>query len=95
MHTVASRRCRPNRGCRSHRARARGCPQLPYLTLTLTGVAAVTIDIARAGLAALPRSTIDVPTDTPTEITLAALPPGMAVELDGALVGHRARQFCR
>ena len=60
---------------------------LPYLTLTLTGVAALTVDIARAGLAALPRSTIAVATNTPTQITLTALPPAMAVQLDGALVG--------
>ncbi|MGE5696601.1 MAG: prolyl oligopeptidase family serine peptidase [Candidatus Sericytochromatia bacterium] len=62
---------------------------LPHLTLTLTKVAAVTIDVARAGLAALPRSTINVATDTAAQISLTALPPGTAVQLDGALTGAK------
>ena len=62
---------------------------LPYLTLTLTGVAALTVDIARAGLASLPRSTIVVATDTPALVTLAALPPATKVELDGTLTGAK------
>ena len=62
---------------------------LPYLTLDLTGVAALTVDVARAGLAPLPRSTIAVATDTPAQITLAALPPGTTVELDGTLTGAK------
>ena len=62
---------------------------LPYLTLTLTGVAALTVDIARAGLAPLPRSTIAVATDSPAQITLAALPPATKVELDGTLTGAK------
>jgi hypothetical protein len=49
---------------------------LPSLTLNLVGVAGLTVDLARAGLAALPRSMIAVATDTAVEITLAALPPG-------------------
>ncbi len=56
---------------------------MPYLTLNLTGVAAVTIDLARSGLALLPSSALAVATDTATQIALAALPPGMVVELDG------------
>ncbi|RDH80545.1 peptidase [Mycolicibacterium moriokaense] len=46
----------------------------PHMTLELTGVAALTIDVARAGLAALPDSTIAVTTDGPVEITLEGLP---------------------
>jgi hypothetical protein len=55
---------------------------LPSLTLNLVGVAGLTVDVARAGLAALPRSTIAVATDTAVEIKLAALPPGVTVRLD-------------
>jgi hypothetical protein len=55
---------------------------LPSLTLNLVGVAGLTVDVARAGLAALPRSTIAVATDTTVEIKLAALPPGVTVRLD-------------
>ncbi|AGB21258.1 prolyl oligopeptidase family protein [Mycobacterium sp. JS623] len=55
---------------------------LPSLTLNLVGVAGLTVDLARAGLAALPRSTIAVATDTAVEIKLAALPPGVTVRLD-------------
>lgn len=55
---------------------------LPYLTLRLTGVAGLTVDVARAGLAALPASTITVATDKAARITLAALPSGVQVELD-------------
>ena len=62
---------------------------LPYLTLTLTGVAALTIDVVRAGLAALPRSTITVATNTAAQVSLAGLPPGMAVQLDGALTSPK------
>ncbi|OBF09429.1 peptidase [Mycobacterium sp. ACS4054] len=56
---------------------------LPYLTLRLTGVAAITVDAQRAGLAALPKSTIAVATDTAARITLSGLPAGMGVQLDG------------
>ena len=62
---------------------------LPYLTLDLTGVAAVTVDIARAGLAALPRSTITVSSDAATQISLTGLPPDTIVQLDGALTGAK------
>jgi pimeloyl-ACP methyl ester carboxylesterase len=62
---------------------------LPYLTLTLTGVAALTVDVARAGLASLPRSTITVATDTATQVTLAALPPELMVELDGTVTAAK------
>ena len=60
----------------------------PYLTVTLAGVAALTLDLARAGLAGWPPSTsppptIAVATDTAAQVTLAALPPGVTVELDG------------
>jgi pimeloyl-ACP methyl ester carboxylesterase len=60
---------------------------LPYLTLRLTGVAGLTIDVARAGLAALPSSTITVATDTGAHITLGGLPAGVEVRLDGQPAG--------
>jgi pimeloyl-ACP methyl ester carboxylesterase len=60
---------------------------MPHLTLDLTGVAAVTVDLARSGLAPLSSSTITVTTDTAAQITLSALPPGMVVELDGKPAG--------
>jgi hypothetical protein len=41
------------------------------------------MDVARAGLATLPLSTIAVSTDVPVEITLAALPARVEVILDG------------
>ncbi|OBI77609.1 alpha/beta hydrolase-fold protein [Mycobacterium sp. E740] len=56
---------------------------IPFLTLKLTGVAGITVDVARAGLAALHTSTIDVSTDTPARVELAALPTDVAVLLDG------------
>ncbi|OJZ74569.1 peptidase [Mycobacterium paraffinicum] len=56
---------------------------LPYLTLRLTGVADITVDVQRAGLAALPASTITVATDTAARITLGGLPAGVRVQLDG------------
>ncbi|ORV61688.1 peptidase [Mycobacterium europaeum] len=56
---------------------------LPYLTLRLSGVAAITVDVQRAGLAALPASTITVATDTAARITLSGLPAGVSVHLDG------------
>lgn len=56
---------------------------LPYLTLRLTGVADITVDVQRAGLAALPASTITVATDTAARITLSGLPVGVSVQLDG------------
>ena len=60
---------------------------LPYLTLQLTHVAGLTVDVARAGLASLPASTINVTTDTPAQIRLAALPPNSTVQLDGQPAG--------
>jgi pimeloyl-ACP methyl ester carboxylesterase len=60
---------------------------LPYLTLRLTGVASLTVDVARAGLAALPSSTITVATDTAAQVTLGGLPAGVEVQLDGQTVG--------
>ena len=56
---------------------------LPYLTLQLTGVASLTVDVDRAGLASLPSSTITVATDTAVKITLGGLPAGVVVQLDG------------
>ncbi len=56
----------------------------PRLTLRLTGVAALTIDTARAGLAAWARSTITVQTDSAAEITLERLPSSASVRIDGA-----------
>jgi hypothetical protein len=60
---------------------------LPYLTLRLIGVAGLTVDVARAGLAALPSSTITVATTTAAQITLGGLPDGVVVELDGEPAG--------
>jgi pimeloyl-ACP methyl ester carboxylesterase len=60
---------------------------LPYLTLRLTGVAGLTVDLARAGLTKLPTSTITVATDTATQIRLAALPEGVTVSLDDKPTG--------
>ncbi len=60
---------------------------LPYLTLRLNGVAGLTIDVERAGLAALPSSTITVATDTAAQVTLGGLPAGVEVQLDGHTVG--------
>ena len=62
---------------------------LPYLTLKLTGIASLTVDVARAGLAALRTSTIQVATDTATQITLAALAPGTTIEVDGHPTGSQ------
>jgi putative esterase len=60
---------------------------LPYLTLRLIGVAGLTLDVARAGLAALRSSTITVATDTAAHITLAGLPAEAEVQLDGQPAG--------
>ncbi len=60
---------------------------LPYLTLQLNGVASLTVDIERAGLASLPSSTISVATDTAARITLGGLPAGVVVHLDGDPAG--------
>ena len=62
---------------------------LPYLTLDLTGVAGATVDIIRAGLAALPRSTIAVSSDAAIQISLTGLPPETIIQLDGALTGAK------
>jgi hypothetical protein len=56
---------------------------LPYLTLRLVGVAGITVDVKRAGLAALPESTITVANDSTARITLTGLPAGAVVQLDG------------
>ncbi len=60
---------------------------LPFLTLQLNGVASLTVDIERAGLASLPSSTISVATDTAARITLGGLPAGVVVHLDGDPAG--------
>ena len=60
---------------------------LPFLALHLTRVASLTVDVARAGLASLRASTINVTTDTAAQIRLAALPPNVTVELDGQPTG--------
>lgn len=65
----------------------RAVAPLPYLTLRLTGVASLTVDVARAGLTALPSSTITVATDVATRITLAGLPAGVSVQLDDQPAG--------
>jgi pimeloyl-ACP methyl ester carboxylesterase len=60
---------------------------LPYLTLRLTGVASLTVDLQRAGLASLPSSAIMVATDSAAQITLGGLPAGLQVRLDGQPAG--------
>ena len=55
--------------------------------LNLTRVAGLTVDVARAGLASLSASTINAVTDTLAQITLAALPLGTTVLLDGRPTG--------
>ncbi|OBH42457.1 prolyl oligopeptidase family serine peptidase [Mycobacterium mantenii] len=60
---------------------------LPYLTLNLKGVASLTVDIGRAGLAALPTSTITVSTDVTARIALSGLPAAIDVQLDGEPAG--------
>ena len=60
---------------------------MPFLTLQLTRVAGLTVDVARAGLAPWRASTINVTTDTAAQIRLAALPPNVTVELDGQPIG--------
>ena len=47
----------------------------PHMTLDLTGVAGLTVDVARAGLATLPHSTVTVTTDGPAKIALEGLLP--------------------
>jgi pimeloyl-ACP methyl ester carboxylesterase len=60
---------------------------LPFLALHLTRVAGITVDVARAGLASLRASTINVVTDTFAQIKLEALPPNTTVQLDGQPAG--------
>ncbi|MGE2714155.1 peptidase [Mycolicibacterium litorale] len=60
---------------------------LPLLTLDLSGVSGLAVDVVRAGLAELSRSTIAVATDRAVRIRLASLPPGTTVELDGTPTG--------
>jgi hypothetical protein len=57
------------------------------LTLRLNWVASLRVDIARAGLAALPSSTITVATDVTVRITLGGLPAAAVVQLDGEPAG--------
>ncbi|MBV9319216.1 MAG: prolyl oligopeptidase family serine peptidase [Mycobacterium sp.] len=61
--------------------------RLPYLTLRLTGVASLTVDVDRAGLAALPKSKIAVATDAAAQVKLSGLPPAVKVEIDGKPTG--------
>ncbi len=56
---------------------------LPSLALNLSHVASLSVDVARAGLASLRSSTINVVTDTLAQITLAALPANTTVLIDG------------
>ena len=62
-------------------------PAFDYLIQATTGVASLTVDVKRAGLAALPSSTIAVASDIPAQITLGGLPAGVAVQLDGQPAG--------
>jgi hypothetical protein len=61
---------------------SRGPDVRPQMTLDLTGVAALTVDLARAGLATVPDATITVTTDGPAEIALEGVPPSTAVQFD-------------
>ena len=72
---------------RAHLADRVGCRPVAFLALHLTRVAGLTVDVTRAGLASLSVSTINVVTDTPAQITLAALPPNTTVLLDGQPTG--------
>ncbi len=58
----------------------------PRMTLELTGVAGLTVDIARAGLAALSHSTIAFTSDSSAHITLEGLPHSTDVRCDGQRV---------
>ena len=49
--------------------------------------ASITVDVERAGLAALPSSTLSVATDTATQITLGGLGAGVVVQVDGQPAG--------
>lgn len=60
---------------------------LPSLELELAGVAGLAVDLERAGLAALPRSSVSVATDHAVQLALVGLSPGTTVELDGAPAG--------
>jgi hypothetical protein len=60
---------------------------MPFLALHLTRVASLTVDVARAGLASLRASTINVATDAPAQIKLVALPPNTTVQLDDQPAG--------
>jgi len=60
---------------------------LASLELELSGVDSLAVDVARAGLATLPRSSIGVVTDHAVHVKLVALPPGTTVELDGTPTG--------
>ena len=60
---------------------------LPFVTLQLNRVAGLTLDVARVGLASLRASKINVVTDTPAAVELAALPPNMTVLLDDQPTG--------
>lgn len=57
----------------------------PRLSLRLTGVAALTVDAARAGLAGWARSTVTVRTDGAADVTLDRLPPATTVRIDGSI----------
>jgi hypothetical protein len=60
---------------------------LPYVTVALTGVASLTMDVARAGLGSLPQSEITVSTNTAVHITLTGLAPDTKVQIDGQATG--------
>ncbi len=83
---------KPMPGLYTERLWQRGRPPRPrpLLVLKLTGVAGLTVDVARAGLAALPRSAIEVTTDGEVAIGLERLPPQTSVQIDGTAAGAGA-----
>ncbi len=80
---------KPMPGVYTERLWERGRPRepRPVLTLKLTGVAGVNVDVARCGLATLGRSTIEVTTDGETAIGLERLAPRTSVQIDGVAAG--------
>jgi len=80
---------KPMPGLHSEQVWCRGRPgnARPRLTLKLTGVAGVSVDLARSGLSTLPHSTIAVTTDSEVAIGLDQLPPHTAVRVDGTAAG--------
>jgi hypothetical protein len=71
-------------------AREWGFASCRHLTLPLTRVAGLAVDVAKAGFASLPASMINISANTPAKIGLAILPPNARVLLDGPATSSRA-----